>query len=147
MEFEGTFSTSARIEKVWSVFFDPQGMKPCVPDLELLEIFDPMHHRLVFKVGLSFIKGKFDVDVQLQDVTMPTHARVKAHGTGQGSGVDVDAVVDLVETPGGTEMRWKANAHIVGKLASVGSRLIDSTVEKRINEFFECGRARLEGAS
>ncbi|MFQ5915583.1 MAG: CoxG family protein [Nitrospinota bacterium] len=145
MEFEGTFSTHARIEKVWSTFFDPMGMKPCVPHLELIEIFDPMHHRLVFKVGLSFMKGTFDVDVQLRDVAMPTHARVKAHGRGQGSAVDVDAVVDLAETENGTEMRWKADAHIVGKLASVATRLLDSTVEKRINEFFECGRTRLEG--
>ena len=145
MEFEGTFSTPARIEKVWSTFFDPQGMKPCVPDLELMEIFDPMHHRLVFQVGLSFIKGTFDVDVRLMDVQMPNHARVKAHGTGQGSGVDVDATVDLMETAEGTDMHWKADAHIVGKLATVGTRLIESTVEKRIDEFFACGRARLEG--
>ncbi|MFQ5907535.1 MAG: CoxG family protein [Thermoplasmata archaeon] len=145
MEFEGTFSTTAGIEKVWSTFFDPQGMKPCVPDLELIEIFDPMHHRLVFKVGLSFMKGSFDVDVRLRDVAMPTHARVKAHGRGQGSAVDVDAVVDLAKTADGTEMRWKADAHIVGKLANVATRLLDSTVKKRINEFLECGRARLEG--
>jgi carbon monoxide dehydrogenase subunit G len=145
MKFEGTFATDARIEKVWATFFDPHGMEPCVPDLELLEIFDPMHHRLVFKVGLSFMKGTFDVDVQLQEVSMPTHARVKAHGKGQGSAVDVDATVDISETAEGTEMHWKADAHIVGKLANVATRLLDSTVEKRINEFFECGRARLEG--
>ncbi len=42
-------------------------------------------------------------------------------------------------------MHWKADAHIVGKLANVATRLLDSTVEKRINEFFECGRARVEG--
>ncbi len=145
MKFEGTFATHARIEKVWATFFDPHGMEPCVPDLELLEIFDPMHHRLVFKAGVSFMKGTFDVDVRMLDVAMPNHARVKAHGKGQGSGVDVDATIDLNETPEGTEMHWRAAVHIVGKLANVGTRLLESTVEKRVDEFFECGRARLEG--
>ncbi len=145
MEFEGIFAVPAPIEKVWETFMDPHGMTPCMPEQELLEILDPMRHRIVVTVGESYIKGKFDFDVRIMEAKKPTHAQLKIHGRGQGSAIDAEGTLNLIETASGTEMHWRAEAHIVGKLASVGARQLHATAEKRVNEFFECGRALLEG--
>ncbi len=144
MEFEGAFHVKAPLEKAWKTFMDPNELKACMPDLQLLEVYDPNHYRSVVKVGVSFIKGKFDFDITIEDRKEPTHARLKAHGKGRGSAVDVEATMDLAEAPSGTEMKWHAEAVVVGTLASVGSRLLRSTTEKRVNEFFDCVRYLIE---
>ncbi|MFQ5986577.1 MAG: CoxG family protein [Thermoplasmata archaeon] len=145
MKLEGTFAVRAGIEKVWETFMDPHGMTPCIPELQRLDIVDPMHHRLAVEVGVSFIKGDFVFDVWIVEAEMPTHAKLKVHGKGQGSAIDAEGTFELVETGDGTEMRWQADTHVVGKVANVGSRLLQSTMAKRVQEFFDCGRARLEG--
>lgn len=144
MEFQGTFAVEAPIETVYHTFLDPREIADCMPELQLLEIYDPEHYHVVVKAGVSFIKGKFDFDVQIVDQKPPTQARLKAHGKGRGSAVDVDSSVVLIKTARGTEMRWSAKAHLVGKLASVGSRMVESTAEKKANEFFDCVRQLLE---
>jgi carbon monoxide dehydrogenase subunit G len=144
MEFEGKFTVKAPVRKVWSTFMDPNEFKDCMPDLQLLEVYSPDHYRTVVKVGVSFIKGRFDFDVKVVERQEPTLAKLRAHGKGRGSAVDVESVMELSETSEGTEMRWRAEAKVVGTLASVGSRVLRSTAEKRINEFFDCVRFLLE---
>ncbi|MDX1534740.1 MAG: carbon monoxide dehydrogenase subunit G [Thermoplasmata archaeon] len=138
MDFQGTFATTAPIEKVWDTFIDPRNLAPCMPDLQLLEVYDPTHFRAVVKAGVSFIKGKFDFEVRIVEQDRLKRARLQAHGRGRGSAVDVDSTVVLIKTVRGTEMRWQAEARLVGKLAQVGSRLIESTADKKVNEFFGC---------
>ena len=135
---------AAPVEHVWKTFMDPRELASCMPDLQLLEVHDPTHYHVVVMAGVSFIKGKFDFDVRVVEEDEPKRARLKAHGRGRGSAVDVDSTVVLIKTAKGTEMRWEADARLVGKLASVGSRMIQSTAEKKVNEFFECVRGLFE---
>ncbi len=144
MEFQGTFAVEAPVEKVWDTFMDPRSLAPCMPDLQLLEVYDPTHFRAVVKVGVSFMKGKFTFDVRIMEENKPVRARIQAHGRGRGSAVDVDSTVVLIKTARGTEMRWSADAHLVGKLANVGSRLIESTADKKVQEFFGCVKSLFE---
>ncbi len=144
MEFEGEFTVKAPLEKVWNALMDPHELKDCMPDLQLLEVHDQDHYRAIVKVGVSFIKGKFDFEVTVFDRKEPTYAGLKAHGKGRGSAVDVESYVELSEVPDGTQMKWHADAAVVGTIASVGSRLLKSTAEKKINEFFDCVRFLLE---
>ncbi len=138
MEFQGTFAVEAPVEKVWDTFMNPRNLAPCMPDLQLLEVYDATHFRAVVKVGVSFMKGKFDFEVRVVEENKPVRARLQAHGKGRGSAVDVDSTVVLIKTARGTEMRWSAEARLVGKLANIGSRLIESTADKKVQEFFEC---------
>lgn len=146
MEFSGTFEVEAPIERVWDTLLDPRELTACIPDLQLLEIHDPTHYRAVVKVGISFMKGKFDFDIRVVEQKKPTRAQLRAHGSGRGSAVDVDSTIVLIKTARGTEMRWAAQARLVGKLASVGSRVVQRTADKRVNEFFGCLRHLLAEA-
>ncbi len=146
MEFQGVFAVEAPVEKVWDTFMNPRDLAPCMPDLQLLEVYDPTHFRAIVKVGVSFMKGKFSFDVRVVEQDRPVRARLQAHGKGRGSAVDVDSTVVLIKTARGTEMRWNAKARLVGKLANIGSRLIESTAEKKVQEFFGCVKGLFEQA-
>lgn len=144
MKFEGEFEVSAPVQKVWETFMDPNELKPCMPDLQELEVYDADHYRTVVRAGVGFIKGTFDFDVKVVEREEPVRARLQAHGKGPGSGVDVDSTIELEETEGGTYLRWHSDTKVVGKLASVGARMLRSTAEKRVNAVFDCVRHLLE---
>lgn len=144
MEFEGEFQVRAPVEVVFRTFLNPEEIRGCMPDLQQLEVYDQDHYRTVVKAGVGFIKGTFDFDVRVVEREEPRRARLKAQGKGPGSGVNVDSSVELEDTGNGTRMRWQAEAKVLGKLASVGARLLRSTTEKQVNQFFDCVRSLLE---
>jgi len=81
----------------------------------------------------------------MRDLQVPAHARISGRGGGLGSAVDITSTVDLAErTDGMTDLRWVADVVVSGPIATVGARLLDSTVEKKTAELFECLKAQLE---
>jgi carbon monoxide dehydrogenase subunit G len=147
LHFEGTFDVKAPKEKVFSMMMDPNQISQCMPDLQKLEIKSPDDYTAVIKAGVSFIKGDFTMHFTTAEKTPSTHAKLMAHGTGIGSTVDLDAVMDMADTPsGGTNMKWSAEAKIGGRIASVGQRLLSGQAEKIVKGLFECLQTKLEAA-
>ncbi len=147
MHFEGTFDVKAPKEKVFSILMDPNQISKCMPDLQKLDVKSPDDYTAVVKAGVSFIKGDFNLHFLTADKSPPNHAKLTAHGTGIGSTVDMDMVMDLADvTAGGTSMKWSADAKIGGRIASVGQRLINGQAEKIIKNLFDCLKTTLEAS-
>jgi len=147
MHYEGTFEVKAPKDKVFSMIMDPNQISQCMPDLQKLDVKSPDDFTAVVKAGVSFIKGDFTLHFTTVEKTPTTHAKLTAHGTGIGSTVDMDTVMDLSDTTtGGTAMKWSADAKIGGRIASVGQRLINGQAEKIIKNLFECLQGKLEAA-
>ena len=147
MHFEGTFNVKASKEKVFSIVMDPNQVSKCMPDLQKLEVKSPEDYTATIKAGVSFIKGDFILRFLTVEKTPPTHAKLTAHGTGIGSTVDIDMIIDLSDSAeGGTSMKWTADARIGGRIASVGQRLINGQAEKIIQQLFDCLKTTLEAA-
>ena len=147
MHFEGTFDVKAPKEKVFNMMMDPNQISHCMPDLQKLEVKSPDEFIAVVKAGVSFIKGDFTLHFTEVEKTPPTHAKLIGHGTGIGSTVDLDAVMDMADKPdGGTTMKWSADAKIGGRIASVGQRLLNGQAEKIVKGLFECLQNKLEAA-
>ena len=147
MHFEGTFEVKAPKEKVFDMLMDPNQISNCMPDLQKLEVKSPDEFTAVVKAGVSFIKGDFTLHFTEMEKTRPTHAKLVGHGTGIGSTVDLDAVMDMADTAGGgTSMKWAADAKIGGRIASVGQRLLNGQAEKIVKGLFECLQGKLEAA-
>lgn len=145
LHFEGTLTIKTPREKVWRFLVDPHAVSRCLPDVQSLEILEEGKFRAVVRVGVSFIKGNFAFDIAMLDLDPPSHARITGRGAGMGSAVDVESIVDFsegeVET---TVLDWKADVVVSGTIASVGARLLSSTVEKKTGELFECLKTQLE---
>jgi len=147
MHYEGTFEVKAPRDKVFSMIMDPNQISQCMPDLQKLDVKSPDDFTAVVKAGVSFIKGDFTLHFTTVEKTPTTHAKLTAHGTGIGSTVDMDTIMDLSDaTSGGTAMKWSADAKIGGRIASVGQRLINGQAEKIIKNLFECLQGKLEAA-
>ncbi len=145
LHFEGSLRINAPRDKVWSFVVDPHEVGKCLPDVQSLEVLDGGKFKAVVRVGVSFIKGNFAFDVAMLDLEGPRHARITGHGGGLGSAVDVDSTIELSDGEGNTtSLAWKADVVVSGTIASVGARLLNSTVEKKTADLFECMKAQLE---
>src|SRR5487761_396319 len=145
MHFDGTFNVKASREKVFATSLDPNQISQCMPDLQKLDIKSQDDFTAVVKAGVSFIKGDFILHFTVAEKTPSTHAKLLAHGTGIGSTVDLETLMDLGDLEGGgTAMKWVAEAKVGGRIASVGQRLISGQAEKIIKQLFECLQGKLE---
>jgi len=124
---------------------DPKRMADCMPDLQRVEVRSDDEFDAVVKVGVPFIRGDFVLRFRTIEKDPRSGVKLKVHGTGLGSAVDMDIGVALSEkAAGGTSMKWGAEASVSGKIASLGQRLMESQAEKIIRQFFECLREKLE---
>jgi carbon monoxide dehydrogenase subunit G len=119
----------------------------CGPGVEGVQVIDDRRFRVTAKVGIGIIRATFVIDVERDEERPPDHASLRARGKAPGSAVDGLARMDLTEgADGSTVMDWSADVTISGKLASVGSRLIEGTARKLIGQTFDCIRSKVEAA-
>ncbi len=145
MKFEGTETINAGREKVWEFLIDPNAVGECVPGLKSMEIIEPdKKFRGVAAIGLGSMKATFTGDVEWVELNAPEFARAQAHGTAPGSAGDVTAEMRLIEQDGATELQWSAEVAIVGTIASLAARLMNSAAKKLTGQFFKCVKKKVE---
>ncbi|MGE5414855.1 MAG: CoxG family protein [Syntrophomonadaceae bacterium] len=146
MRFEGTVSIQAPRQKVWEFLTDPNKVAGCAPGLEKLEILEPgKRFRATTSIGFGSIKARFVNDVEWVEMDAPNFARMKAHGTAPGSGVDADSAMRLTDVQdGATELAWTADIIVVGTIASLAARLMGGVTKKLTAAFFDSVREEIE---
>ena len=142
MDMTGKQIIPAPRQTVWEALNDPEVLKECIPGCE--EIEKTGDHGFTAKVSAKVgpVKAKFAGAVELQDLNPPVSYTIVGEGKGGAAGfAKGGAKVNLAEiTENGapaTELTYEVNASVGGKLAAIGSRLIDSTAKKYANDFFE----------
>jgi carbon monoxide dehydrogenase subunit G len=146
MRFEGTFEVRADEKKVFDFLTDARKMSSLVPDVENLIISDDGEIRMSVKVGLSFIKGKFNLRMRTLNTRPYAHAELSGQGSGSGSSVDFHALIDIKSSkPEMTEVSWSIDMTIGGLAATMGSRLIQNASDKYIQQLLESFRKAVEG--
>ena len=149
MRFEGTVSIKASRAEVWDFLTDPQKVSGCAPGLEKLEIVEPgKKFRATTSVGFGSVKVRFVNDVEWLEMDPPNLARMKAHGTAPGSGVDAESSMTLTDGQNGaTELAWTADVNVVGTVASLAARLMGGVTKKLTAAFFESVRKEIEAGA
>lgn len=146
MRFEGTVTIQAPRQKVWNFLTDPNKVAGCAPGLEKLEIVEPgKRFRATTAIGFGTVKVRFVNDVEWLEMDPPNLARMKAHGTAPGSGVDAESAMRLTDgQDGSTELAWSADVTIVGTIASLAARLMGGVTKKLTAAFFDSVRTQIE---
>jgi carbon monoxide dehydrogenase subunit G len=145
MEFSGTQTITAPIEKVWAFLMDVKNVASCAPGFQSLEVLGEEHWKAVIAVGVGAVKAKFTMDVTRDELQEPEHMLIKGRGKAPGSAVDMTGQMHLAALGSGeTEMDWKATVVVSGTIASVGARLLQGTAERLTGQFFDCLRTRLQ---
>lgn len=145
MEFSGTEIISASIKDVWAYLMDVHKVAACGPGFQSLKEIEPEHWELLVSTRVGPIKTKMTLDVTRPEKHEPDHMVIKVHTKTHGSTIEVLAEIHLIALDAvKTRMDWNANAVVRGMLASVGTRMIDSTAEKQTAQFFTCLKDHLQ---
>jgi carbon monoxide dehydrogenase subunit G len=137
MDMTGSERIAASREKVYEALNDPEILKAAIPGCESIEKTSAteMTATVVTKVGP--VKAKFQGAVTLSDFDPPKGYSIRGEGKGGAAGfAKGGAKVRLEEDGGATVLHYEVKADVGGKLAQLGSRLIDSTAKKLAGEFF-----------
>jgi carbon monoxide dehydrogenase subunit G len=151
MELKGEYRIPAPRQTVWAMLNDPAVLRECIPGCESLEgsPADGFSARVTTKIGP--VKATFNGAVALSNVNPPESYTISGEGKGGVAGfAKGGADVRLTEDGGSTVLTYTATAQVGGKLAQLGSRLIDSTARKLAEQFFSCFAERAgkgEGAA
>lgn len=147
MEMQDKRVIAAAQDTVWSALLDAEVLKECIPGCEDLtgSPNEGFEATVVQKVGP--VKARFKGAVSLTDMTAPESLRISGEGKGGAAGfAKGGAVVSLSTVEGGTEVAYEVDAKVGGKLAQLGSRIIDSFARKLADQFFTNLQNKLESA-
>jgi len=137
MDMTGEYIIAAPRAKVWSALNDPEILKQCVPGCqEMLKISDTQFAAKV-QARVGPVSANFSGKVTLSDLDPPNFCRIIGEGTGGAAGfAKGGATVQLADEGAATKLSYKVEAQIGGKLAQIGSRLIDGAARKMADDFF-----------
>jgi carbon monoxide dehydrogenase subunit G len=148
MDFTGTVEIDAPRDAVWDLLLDFERLAACGPGVQSIERIDETHARIKAKVGVAFMTMGFTIDLELVEVVAPDRAVISAKGAASGNQVEASGRMQLTgPREGPTTMDWSATVELFGSLAGVGSRMIESTAAKLIDETFACVKSRLAPAA
>ena len=139
MLMEDTQRVPAAQAKVWAALNDPATLKACIPGCEKLEMTSPTEMIATVVVKLGPVKATFAGKVTLSEIDAPNGYRIAGEGNGGVAGfAKGGASVKLTpDGPNATNLHYAVDAQIGGKLAQLGSRMIDASARKLAGEFFE----------
>jgi uncharacterized protein len=134
----GTQEINASPQSVWEALNNPEILRQCIPGCESLEKTDEggFAAKVVLKIGP--VKASFTGAVTLTNLNPPHSYTITGEGSGGIAGhAKGSADVSLEASESGTLLTYTVKADIGGKIAQLGSRLIDATAKKLATQFFE----------
>lgn len=131
---------------VWAAILNPDVLKDCVPGCESMtgSIETGFEAAVVQKVGP--VKARFTGVVSFADIVPGQSLTISGEGKGGAAGfAKGGAKVTMEPIPEGTRLSYEVQANVGGKIAQLGSRIIDGFAKKMADEFFTRFQAVLEG--
>ncbi|MET3613682.1 carbon monoxide dehydrogenase subunit G [Rhizobium aquaticum] len=137
MDMSGEERIAAKREVVWAALNNPEILKACIPGCQNLDMASPTEMSATVKIKIGPVSATFSGDVTLSDLNPPEGYKISGEGKGGIAGfAKGGAEVKLTEDGDGTILSYTVDAQIGGKLAQLGSRLIDSSAKKLAGQFF-----------
>jgi carbon monoxide dehydrogenase subunit G len=137
MELTSSRTVPASVEATWAALNDPETLKACIPGCETIERASDTEFTVTMTARVGPVSAKFSGRIVLADLVPPTSYRMSFEGQGGGAGfARGEAKVALTPEPNGTRIDYTASAQVGGKLAQIGSRLVDGAAAKVADDFF-----------
>ena len=148
MEIAGEYRIAASKQTVWEGLNDPEILRASIPGCESIERHSDTSLSAVVKIKMGPVRATFRGKVTLSDLDPPNSYTISGEGEGGVAGFGRgSARVSLADAEGGTLLTYAADAVIGGKLAQIGSRLVDSATRKLSKDFFEKFAKEVEAAA
>ena len=143
----GSIEIAAAPERVFAVLLDPVALAKVIPGCHALDTIAPNRYRADVTVGVGLVKARYEAQIALSEIDAPRSLRLAGQGssslgTGAGSGT-----VRLEATPSGTRLHYDYAAQVGGKVAAVGSRMLEGAARIVLAQLFESLGRQATGAT
>ena len=138
MELNGERTISASVSDTWAALNDPETLKACVAGCESLERVGDDAFVAVVAMRIGPVSARFKGNLKLTNVQAPTSYTINFDGQGGVAGFgkgSADVSLAAID-PRTTRLSYQARATVGGKMAQIGSRLIDASARKLADQFF-----------
>jgi len=147
MEMTGQQLVPLPQQETWNALNDPAVLKDCIPGCESMELTGENEYEVVLVAKVGPVSAKFKGKMTVTESDPPRAYTLTFEGQGGAAGfAKGQASVSLAPQEGGTLLSYTAKASIGGKLAQVGSRLVDGVAKKLAGEFFAAFTERAGGS-
>jgi carbon monoxide dehydrogenase subunit G len=137
MEMNGEQRIPATQQQTWEGLNDPEVLKACVPGCESIEKLSDSDYQVLMTARIGPVSAKFKGKLTLSDLDPPQAYSIAFEGQGGVAGFGKGSAKVRLEPDGDeTTLRYDVKANVGGKLAQIGSRLVDAAARKIANDFF-----------
>jgi uncharacterized protein len=137
MEMTGERLIPANREVVWNALNDPALLQRSIAGCESFEPNGENAYKSTVAVKIGPVSARFNADISLSNIQAPQSYTINFDGKGGVAGFGKgSADIALEEQGQATLLKYNARAQVGGKLAQIGSRLIDAASAKLTGEFF-----------
>ena len=146
MEMTGEQIIPAAQAEIWRGLNDPEVLKACISGCESIEKVTDAEYRVLTTAAIGPVKAKFKGKLLLADLDPPNSYSLSFDGQGGAAGFGKGtAKVSLSAAGAGTRLSYAVKAQVGGKLAQLGSRLIDGVAKKMTDDFFVAFNRHMAG--
>ncbi len=139
MELTSTRMVPAPVAMVWQALNDPETLKGCVPGCESIVPDGENAYRIALVAKVGPVSAKFAGRMQLADIDPPNGYTLSFEGQGGAAGFakgEAKVALSAEENGAATTLSYTVKAQVGGKLAQIGSRLVDGAAAKLADDFF-----------
>jgi uncharacterized protein len=143
----GEYRIAAPREAVWAALNDAEVLKACIPGCEELRKLSDTEIDARVAAALGPVRSTFATRIQLSDIKPPESYTISGEGKAAAGFGKGSAQVNLTEDGGATILRYSADLRLGGKLAQVGSRLLEGATRQLADQFFDAFAKRLDAGA
>ena len=138
MKFSGSYELNSSKKKVWKNLNDIDVLKKCIDGCEEFLYIDNNRYSAKIFIKLGPVNASFRSTIEINNIVEEESYEIKAQGNaGQLGNASGKVIIFLKELDKTTVLRYEADTKINGKIAQLGSRLIDGSVKKNTDLFFQ----------
>ena len=136
MKLSGSYQINLEKQKVWEALNDPEILRQAIPGCEEFTKNSDTEFTAKATNKIGPFNASFTGDVELKDLNPPNSYKISGSGNSPVGFASGEASVKLEDHQNGTKLIYEVEANVGGKIAQVGSRLIDMTAKKMADIFF-----------
>ena len=136
MKLTGSYQINLEKQKVWESLNNPEILKQAIPGCEEFKKNSDTEFTAIATNKIGPFNASFTGDIELKDLNPPNSYKITGSGNSPVGFASGEATVSLEDHEGGTKLIYNVEANVGGKIAQVGSRLIDMTAKKMADIFF-----------
>ena len=136
MKLSGSYQINLEKQKVWEALNNPEILQKTIPGCEEFKKNSDTEFSATATNKIGPFNASFTGDIELKDLDPPNSYKITGSGNSPVGFATGEAFVALEDYDGGTKLTYTVEANVGGKIAQVGSRLIDMTAKKMADIFF-----------